>query len=483
MLEKLMTKDRWDSLKTYSVVWLTALITFVGWVTGQTLVTFAVLAVEAGLLLALCEDLTHVLSPAWFFLYARAPGVALSGEWLWLLALIPIVLGIVIHIIRFRPKFFRKEVFGKGFALSFIFAGVTFALGGVGMEGRSPANIGIIVALGLGLPLAYLFLSACINRKAGEPLLNYMAMLIYTLAFLLVLQGIVYFARLGSLEAVKQAINDKAMHLGWGVANMVAPTVGMAIPVALVYSLRKSKWAWVHLLIALFMYAWVFVCTCRGAIIIEGIGLVVMMIYVLVKTPNRLQTWLTVGISLAIVAVLCGVFHKQLGKLFERIIELGFSDNGRFNLYKVGINRFKMRPAFGVGIDYDLGGFPKWAANKTTPYYFHSTPVQILANLGIVGFIAHVFVYFWRYRTFFVGRRNLMALALFAGLLMYDAYGWIDRTYFLISGAILMNIMTLVGEKNVSYSEVKPLTMKLAEYIYIEIKDRPREPADLPSEE
>ena len=93
MLEKLMTKDRWESLKTYSIIWLTALITFVGWITGQTLPTFAVLAVEAGLLLALCDDMTPVLAPAWFFVYARAPGVVLSGEWLWLLALIPVVLG------------------------------------------------------------------------------------------------------------------------------------------------------------------------------------------------------------------------------------------------------------------------------------------------------------------------------------------------------------------------------------------------------
>ncbi|MBO4535530.1 MAG: hypothetical protein J5755_06310, partial [Clostridia bacterium] len=115
-------------------------------------------------------------------------------------------------------------------------------------------------------------------------------------------------------------------------------------------------------------------------------------------------------------------------------------------------------------------------------YYFHSTPVQILANLGIVGFIAHVFVYFWRYRTFFVRRDNPMILALFAGLLMYDAYSWIDRTYFLVCSAVLMCLMTLVGEKSVSYRHVRPVTMKVIEYIYLSIKDRPREPDDLPED-
>ncbi|MBO4535399.1 MAG: hypothetical protein J5755_05625, partial [Clostridia bacterium] len=330
MLEKLMTKDRWESLKTYSIIWLTALITFVGWVTGQTLPTFAVLAVEAGLLLALCDDMTPVLAPAWFFVYARAPGVVLSGEWLWLLALIPVVLGVIIHIIRFRPKFFSKEVLCKGFAMSLVLGGITFALGGVGLTGRDPMHVGVIVALGLGLPLVYLFLSSGIKRKEGDPIVKFMAMMIYTLAFLLVLQGIVYFARLESLEAVKNAINDKTMHLGWGVANMAAPTVGMAIPVALIYSLKKSKWAWVHLLIAIFMYLWAFVCTCRGAILIEGIAIVIMMIHVFVKTRNRLQTLIVTLSALVVIGVLIGVFHKQLGQLFERILGLGFSDNGRY---------------------------------------------------------------------------------------------------------------------------------------------------------
>ena len=68
MLEKLMTKDRWDSLMTYSVIWLTALITFVGWVTGQTLPTFAVLAVESEMK-EVCQVFFFFLFYSEFFLF------------------------------------------------------------------------------------------------------------------------------------------------------------------------------------------------------------------------------------------------------------------------------------------------------------------------------------------------------------------------------------------------------------------------------
>ena len=65
----------------HAVIWVTALIVFIGWVCNAPLVTFALLAVEAGLLLALFKDMMHVLSPAWFFMFARS-NVSLSGQWL-----------------------------------------------------------------------------------------------------------------------------------------------------------------------------------------------------------------------------------------------------------------------------------------------------------------------------------------------------------------------------------------------------------------
>ncbi len=447
----------------HAVIWVTALIVFIGWVCNAPLVTFALLAVEAGLLLALFKDMMHVLSPAWFFVFARS-NVSLSGQWLWLISLVAVVIGLVVHFIRFRPKVFAKENLIKGFTLSLIVAGVTFAMGGVGVSGRVGWVVAALVALGLVLPLCYLVLSAAIQENAGETLLKYVAMLIYTLAILIILQVIVYYARLDSFDAVKEHIKHKWMELGWGVANSVAPTVSIAIPVALYYSLKKSKFAWVHLLFAVLLYAMAFICTCRGVIIIDTVAIILMLIYVFIKTENRTQTGVTVGLVVVAGIVLIVVFREKLYAIFEEVISRGMGDNGRFDLWKLAMERFVKRPIFGVGFDYDMGGFVA-DGNPTVPYYYHSTPVQILCCLGIVGLIAHAFLYFHRYHTFLVGRKNALVLALMMGLLIYDAYSWLDRNFFLVPSFIIMSIITLAAEKAAPQDKLTPLTVRLATFI------------------
>ena len=445
-----------------AVIWLTALITFIGWVCNAPLVTFALLAVEAGLILALSKDMMHVLSPAWFFVFARS-NVSLSGQWLWLLSLLAIVVGLVVHFIRFRPKVFAPKNILKGFTLSLIIAGITFAMGGVGVSGREGWVVAVLVALGLVLPLCYLVLSSAIQENAGETLLKYVAMLVYTLAILIVLQVIVYYARLGSIDAIKEHIKVKWMELGWGVANSVAPTVSIAIPVAFYYSLKKSKFAFLHIVFAALLYAMAFICTCRGVIIIDTVAIILMLIYVFIKTENRVQTGVTVGIIVVAGIVLVVVFREKLYAVFEEVIARGLGDNGRFDLWKLALERFVKRPIFGVGFDYDMGGFVD--GNPTVPYYYHNTPIQILCCLGIVGLVAHAFLYYWRYRTFFVSRKNALVLALMFGLLMYDAYSWLDRNFFLVPSFVIMTILTLAAEKAAPEDKLTPLTVRFVRFV------------------
>lgn len=477
-MDQLKANDKLAPLKTYWSIWATAVVAFVGWITGQTLITFAFMAVEAAVILALYKDLMHVLSPAWFFLYVRAEGVALAGSWLWLLALIPIIAGIVIHIIRFRPPVFAKQNVLRGFSLSFIVAGITFALGGVTISGRTGYVVAILVAFGLLLPLIYLFLSASIEQNAGEKLMKYVAMLMYTLAIMAIIQTCVFFIRLGSLSLIKEAVKFKLIELGWGGANEIAPVVGMAIPIAGYYSLKKGKWAWAHLLFASLAYAWAYICTCRGVILFGSVALLAVIIYGFKKTQNRLQMSIVFGAMVAVAAIMIGVFYRQVHDVFEEVINRGMSDNGRYPLYTLAVDRFKLAPIFGVGLDYDMGGFDP-SGNSTVPYYYHSTPFQALCCLGLVGLIAHAILYYWRYRTFLTSRHSSLAMALMCGLFVYDAYSWVDRNFFMVPSAVLMMIVTLAADKNVPTEQVKPHTVRLVDYIIYCIKNRPIEPADL----
>lgn len=448
-----------------AVIWLTAIIALVGWACNQPLITFVLFAVEAGLILALFKDMMLVLAPAWFFMFTRSANTSLNGQWLWLISLAAIVIGLIVHFIRFRPKVFAPKNILKGFTLSLIVAGVSFAMGGIGVSGRDPGTVAILVTFGLVLPLCYLVLSSAIQENAGENLLKFVAMLIYALAMLIVLQVVIYFARdLGSVAAIKENIKVKGMVLGWGVANSVAPTVSIAIPIALYYSLKKSKFAFLHLLFAVLLYAMAFICTCRGVIIIDTVAIIVMLIYVFIKTENRVQTGVTVGLVVVAGIVFIVVFKDKLYAVFEEVISRGLGDNGRFNLWKLAMERFLKRPIFGVGLDYDMGGFVE-DGNSTVPFYYHSTPIQVLCCFGIVGLIAHGFLYYWRYRTFLVSRKNALVLALMMGLLMYDAYSWLDRNFFLVPSFIIMSIITLAAEKAAPEDKLTPLTVRFIRFV------------------
>lgn len=449
--------------KNYWIIWITAAVIFVGWYTEQTLITFAVLAIMAGLFLALFDESLHALPALWMFYYAiSGSSMDLTGKAIWLVAFVFPFLGAAIHIIRFKPKVFCRKNLCKGFTVSLIFAGLAIAIGGIGMPDRKPVVVLVIVALGVLLPLGYMFISATITKSAGKPLLDYVAMIMFTVGLILTAQFIVYYARIGNIEGIKHDIYYKLFNVGWGGANNIAPTISIAIPIGIYYSLKKSRFSWAFLLLSAIQYGIIIASSSRGTILIVTAALPLILLYAFFKTENRLQFTLTVGIILLVAIALAIVFFDKLYAIFERMLNMKLDDNGRFELYSMAWNNFLSRPIFGVGFDYNLGGFKH---NSYTPFWYHSTPMQILCCMGAFGFVVYAVFYFWRYRTFLLSRNTPIVLAICAGLFLYDMYSWVDVNFFPPNSFIIMLIMTLAAEKNLTEEQAMPYTAKLIYYL------------------
>lgn len=456
-------KSKSDSFKNYWIIWATAAIIFIGWICDQALVTLAVIAVLSGVILAVFDESKHALPALWMFYYVfSTSSIDLTGKALWLLALVAPLAGVIIHIIRFRPKVFSRGNIFKGFTFTLIFAGLAIALGGISMPDRNPVVVLVIVALGLLLPLGYMFISATINKSAGQNLLEYVAMIMFTVGILITLQYIVYYARIGNLEGIKADIAAKTVNIGWGGPNNIAPTLSIAIPICFYYSLKKSRFSWAFGVLAAVWYCIIILTTCRGAILFTTISLPFMIVYSYFKTSNRLQLIITVCAVIATAAVIIGVFHQKIYELFERMLNLKMDDNGRFPLYRSALENFVSRPIFGVGFDYNLGGYKH---NSYTPFWYHSTPLQVLSCMGIVGFIIYSAFYYWRYRTFMLSRKNPLVLAICMGLLLYDLYSWVDVNFFPPNSFIIMLIMTLPAEKNLTAKQSMPCVVNLHYYL------------------
>ena len=51
------------------------------------------------------------------------------------------------------------------------------------------------------------------------------------------------------------------------------------------------------------------------------------------------------------------------------------------------------------------------------------------------------------------------------GLLMYDAYSWLDRNFFLVPSFIIMSIITLAAEKAAPEDKLTPLTVRFIRFV------------------
>ncbi|MBQ3754713.1 MAG: O-antigen ligase family protein, partial [Clostridia bacterium] len=181
-------------------------------------------------------------------------------------------------------------------------------------------------------------------------------------------------------------------------------------------------------------------------------------------------------------------FGDHVSEVLSTMLDKGFDSSGRTELlYPVAIDTFKQHPIFGAGWDFKLGEID---GNSYSPYWHHSTALQILADMGIVGAIAFVFFYFHRYRTFFVLRKRPEAIMLFLALFLFDAYAMIDTAFFSPTFFIMLLIISLAVEVDLPdnkcrafggrnpIADLKALFSKLAKR-----KSSDNEPENTPPEE
>ena len=96
------------------------------------------------------------------------------------------------------------------------------------------------------------------------------------------------------------------------------------------------------------------------------------------------------------VAVIIIAFWNKIYSLLGDYFDRGFSDNGRYLLWREALKNFLADPVFG-------GGFYGFDVDDTLLYSFgplakqaHNTVLQLLSATGVVGFLAYVY---YRYST------------------------------------------------------------------------------------
>ena len=200
-----------NGVEKYWLIWANAFIVFVGWLADITIPTLFLLSIESMVLFALSKDTKFVLSPLWMFLFVFTPSsIDISQNWYWFLMLLAPILGVIIHIIRFRPKMFSKENVLKGFTIALLFCVVSTSFGGITIHRDNWIPPVVICVLMILFALGYLFFSA--TTQNSKTTSEYIAMIMFTVGILLIAQTIVVFIRVGDGDALIEEIATKALY-------------------------------------------------------------------------------------------------------------------------------------------------------------------------------------------------------------------------------------------------------------------------------
>ena len=131
-------------------------------------------------------------------------------------------------------------------------------------------------------------------------------------------------------------------------------------------------------------------------------------------------------VGIALVAVFAVLLCDKLQGLLADYFERGFSDNGRYALWRQAFDNFLASPMFGrgfCGFDVDtavFGPLPKQA---------HNTVIQLLSSMGLVGLFSYGYYRIMSLKPFFK-RPSLMKSFFGISILVLLAESLLDNFIF-----------------------------------------------------
>ena len=398
-------------------VWFTVIVTVIAylvWFFDMGIYGIMFMGALLGIVFALCKDLTPITVIVFEIVQVVSDVNAVVFDAVFIVAVCIVVIilvgGMVVHIVRFKP--INKNMRLKGFSVALIACGISIIIGGIDvLPERQILPALVIMFYGIVVIFCALIFNDGLGKENSERLVRN---IIYGVLGSSVLAAVQMFTVLIELGDVFGAIASKyEISTGYGYPNYLAYLYTRAIPICIYLASKKEKGSFLWLLGAYFFAICIVITSCRAALLMGAIVGVASIVYFGIKTKKKKEFFITIGVLVLITAIGLIIIRDEIKSLFATLFRMGLDSNGRFDLWKTGIERFKEHPIFGVGIDYDIGGrLDKHPTNTPyTPYWYHNTVVQILCSLGVVGCIVFAFYFYRQYRAFtLVKKLNVKAL-------------------------------------------------------------------------
>ncbi len=292
----------------------------------------------------------------------------------------------------------------------------------------------------LAMPVLYLFLALYVKFDSG--IFEHLMYCFMIVSFLIC--GELLFAYGTYVQFTPEGVVKESVVLGWGVWMGIGGMLTFLLPASM-YFAASHKYGWLGLLAGCFELFCILLTQGRAALLVGSavfaLCLLLLCFVGKYKKRNRIVTLSLVAVGVVGVILLRDKFLA----LINNFLNYGFGDNGRFDLWKLGIDHFLQYPVFGSGF-YDSFINEEWLKD-VYPYFYHNTLVQMLGACGIVGFCAYLYHRFCTVRLV-LQRPSIYKSFLGLGILGFVTISLIDVMFFNTYPTIFYTVMLLFMEKS-----------------------------------
>lgn len=444
-----------DFFYGYAFPVIVAFLVFFSYALNLSMVGMAIIVLVVCFLFFFYEELTPFFPLMLTWLFSFSDSSIFSEKITTLLIIVsPVLPFLIIRLFKFKQKFNFGMLLLPLIVVCFaLFMGGLFSLDIYNYA----SGLSCILTVGPLLIIVYSFFRNYV-KPCKEVDLSIYFCFVMTVAGCLV-----------SLELFLHALpTSNPLHhtLGWGQTNAGATFLATTIFFSM-YLACKTKHGVLALLSFLLQFAGVIASRSDAVFAIVTIFAPIAFFFCFFLSNKKTRLKL---ISLALLCVLLisifMIVSTATGFIYpiiERFAENLTNDSGRLKIYQKAWDLFKRNPAFGVG----LGGFYDHTTLHYTTgfikiYYFHSTFMQIIACMGIVGIFAYVYYFYSRYKIIML-KRNIFTTLVFISFTVFSIYGMIDCCEFYATPTMLSatQLIAFVEIINVEKGKASALPLNL----------------------
>ena len=351
---------------------------------------------------------------------------------------VPVIASFIFHLVFYRRKNYRP---GKTFWCQ-IAVSVAITLAGLGVTNTKEyfaiPTMYFCCFLGFGL-LGILAVLDIYVPDNPEYIKKYFAKTMICVGFAVILMWCVAVIQ----DAPKMQSGFQVPYRQW--KNNVGNLMLISVPATLYYA-TKSPRSWCFFMFAVLEFAAIIFSLSRGTMImaIAMAPFELALYFIMIKDKKqRIVSALILGAAIAAVTIALIKMRVNFWAYLKEKLQV-YEGEMRWKLYRLGWENFCKHPIFGVGFGYRNDEI--YPLNDMAIFWYHSTPVQIIASMGIVGVLCYAYQLIVRLRLLI--KRNSFNLFMLLAFIGFEGYSCINTGSFSpLPYAVLIVFMFIICEK------------------------------------